>query len=92
MKLKWKLYLKLKSCSYCLCNTETLFMKKARTIFAKGVANARMRGLYDVYGMKMDAEKLPKLQNQIVKGITGKSAFLLWHNFHKENYAKDLSF
>lgn len=42
-------------------NTETLLAEKVQTIFARGIANTRMRDFYDVYGIvKMNAEKIDK--------------------------------
>ncbi len=57
----YKLMFEGRTISLLTYNTETLLAEKVQTIFARGIANTRMRDFYDVYGIvKMNAEKIDK--------------------------------
>ena len=57
----YKLMFEDRTISLLTYNTETLLAEKVQTIFARGIANTRMRDFYDVYGIvKMNAEKIDK--------------------------------
>ena len=61
VKYEYKLMFEDRTISLLTYNTETLLAEKVQTIFARGIANTRMRDFYDVYGIvKMNAEKIDK--------------------------------
>ena len=61
MEYEYKLMFEDRTISLLTYNTETLLAEKVQTIFARGIANTRMRDFYDVYGIvKMNAEKIDK--------------------------------
>jgi len=61
VEYEYKLMFEDRTISLLTYNTETLLAEKVQTIFARGIANTRMRDFYDVYGIvKMNAEKIDK--------------------------------
>ena len=61
MEYEYKLMFEDRKISLLTYNTETLLAEKVQTLFARGIANTRMRDFYDVYSiMKMSAEKIEK--------------------------------
>lgn len=57
----YKLMFEDRTISLLTYNTETLLAEKVQTIFARGIANTRMRDFYDVYSIvKMNVEKIDK--------------------------------
>lgn len=61
VEYEYKLMLEDRTISLLTYNTETLLAEKIQTIFARGIANTRMRDFYDVYGIvKLNAEKIDR--------------------------------
>ncbi len=61
VEYEYKLMFEDRTISLLTYNTETLLAENVQTIFARGIANTRMRDFYDVYGIvKMNAEKIDK--------------------------------
>lgn len=61
VEYEYKLMFEDRTISLLTYNTETLLAEKVQTIFARGIANTRMRDFYDIYGIvKMNAEKIDK--------------------------------
>ncbi len=61
IEYEYKLMFEERTISLLTYNTETLLAEKIQTIFARGIANTRLRDFYDVYGIiKMDADKISK--------------------------------
>lgn len=61
VEYEYKLMFEDRTISLLTYNTETLLAEKVQTIFARGIANTRMRDFYDVYGIvKMNAAKIDR--------------------------------
>ena len=61
IEYEYKLMFEERTISLLTYNTETLLAEKIQTIFARGVANTRLRDFYDVYGIiKMGADAISK--------------------------------
>lgn len=61
VEYEYKLMFEERTISLFTYNTETLLAEKVQTLFARGIANTRMRDFYDIYGIvKMNAEKIDK--------------------------------
>lgn len=61
VEYEYKLMFEDRTISLLTYNTETLLAEKVQTLFARGIANTRMRDFYDIYGIvKMNAEKIDK--------------------------------
>lgn len=61
VEYQYKLMFEDRTISLLTYNTETLLAEKMQTIFARGIANTRLRDFYDVYEIvKMNREKIDK--------------------------------